>query len=211
MSRNGRIVENYFFKKRLFFVADGTTRLPRTMLDNPHFRAEIVVSREDLVSMADRLDSVRNGLAEKFAKRLEDPSLTLYLALNRDDAGIAGYFWTAEANDEPIWHDKIYIEPGTALGLNAFTLPEYRGKGAFPLLNAAAIRRTVLEGDARTLYLIVEDSNHASIRANEKLGLKRAGENYLVKVFGENVLSIIHRDRRWETYNTFRNARGKRL
>jgi len=211
MSLNGRFIENNFFKKRLFFVADETTHLPERILNNPYFRAEIITSSNDLSAKADMWDLTGYNLVEKFAKRLKDPSLTLYLALDRENARIAGYFWTAEANEGPVWHDKIYVEPGSALGLDAFTLPEYRGKGAFPFLKSVAIRRTVLEGDARALYSIVEGSNYASIRANEKLGLKKAGENYLIKVFGENVLSVIHRDRGWETYFTFRNIRSKQL
>ena len=211
MHKNNGFFENYFFKKRIFFVADKNTSLPESILCNPYFRVEVIKCVDDLSLKADVNNLIKHDLMDKFVKRLENPSFTLYLALNKDNSEIAGYFWTAEANEEPIWHDKIYVEPNSVLGLDAFTLPEYRGKGAFPFLKSVAIKHTVLQTRSRSLYPIVESSNKASIRANEKLGLRIAGENYLIKLFGRNIFSIIHRNGKWEIHYVFRNAKSKTL
>lgn len=58
---------------------------------------------------------------------------------------------------------------------------------------------------------MVESSNKASIRAHKKLGLKIGGYSYLVKVFGRNVFSIIHRNDKWEIHFVFRNVKSKSL
>ena len=210
MHKNNGFFENYFFKKRIFFVADKNTSLPESILCNPYFRVEVIKCVDDLSLKADVNNLIKHDLMDKFVKRLENPSFTLYLALNKDNSEIAGYFWTAEVKKEPIWHDKIYTEPNSVLGFNAFTFPEYRGKNAYPFIFSIAIKNTV-QRDVKCYYTIVEMSNKASIRVHEKLGLKAAGENYLVKLFGVNIFSIIHRNGKWEIHYVFRNAKSKSL
>ena len=203
-SRIGRFFENKFFKIRIFFVADNTVTLRKEILENPLFRSDII---RDARHLPLKVNAHDNDNANRFMKRLENPSLVLYLALDRQTSQLAAYYWTAEAKDNPLWHDKIYVEPNSVLGLDAFTLPEYRGKNAFPFLKSIAIRNTVLEGNYDYFYSVVESSNKASIRANEKLGLTVAGYNYLIKLYGRNILSIIHLNNKWEIHCVFRNSK----
>jgi len=211
MSRIKRFIENYIFKKRVFFLADKTTKLYNNMLVNDNFYVEIVNERKKLQSITNINSSLNENKVEIFLKRLENLSLTLYLALDKNNSKIAGYYWTAEAKEKPIWHDNSYIEPGSVLGLDAYTLPEYRGKNTFPFLKAVAINNMITSKEYNKFYSVVEESNNASIRSNEKLGLKIVGKNYLLKIFKRNVFSIIHRNNRWEIHCVLRRSKGLKL
>jgi len=206
ISKIKKIIENKFFKKRIIFVADKTTNVPENLFENTHFICEIVRNIRELPP----IEKMNNKTTHiKFTKRLENPSLTLYLALDKTNSQLACYYWIAEAKERPIWHDKIYVEKDSVLGFDAFTLPEYRGKNAFPFLQSLAIKNTVQEGNYKCFYSVVESSNKASLRAHEKLGLKVGGYNYLIKLYGINVFSIIHCGKKREIHYVLGNSKSE--
>ena len=184
--------------------------LNESMLDHDEYALHILNDPTEFNEIDTSVLS-KEGLLDKFKKRLNNPALTLFLATDKETHNIVGYFWIAEAVGAPFWYDKIYAESDTAIGINAFTFPEYRGKGIFPFLESNAIRYVCHHKGRKCFYGIVEASNESSLRSHKKIGFSIAGINYLTKFMGYNIISIINRSGVWEFHLVFRTHKGRSL
>lgn len=129
---------------------------------------------------------------------LDDARLSSYLAARRDnpawvffpcwDSGcLLGYsFLHAPAHEE--WNDCLPTRPGEARIGSTYVYPQYRGRGVRGEIYKKQWEYVV--GHGLKLWAVIEKRNSSSLRAAEKTG--RVGrKNYLVKILGRNVLSIL--------------------
>lgn len=118
-------------------------------------------------------------------KRKKDPSWVFFAYL--EGLEILGYsFLHIPVSEE--WNDSLPTFKGEARISSAFVYPQYRGKGIrgeiYKMQYQYACEHSL------KLWSVIEKSNFSSIKAASKTGGVE-GLNYLIKVLGRNVLSIV--------------------
>ena len=103
------------------------------------------------------------------------------------------------------WHDSLPTFPGEARETSTFVEPEHRGKG---------IRGIILEQQKSyciknnlTFWCVIENVNTDSIRSTVRSGGTPVRDNYLIKLWKRNVLSILTRPLRPYFLHGVRRAR----
>jgi GNAT superfamily N-acetyltransferase len=98
------------------------------------------------------------------------------------DGRLAGFTWfdLAECNFEgwrmPLQADEAYL-------FDAFTLPDWRGKGLAPLLRYRVYQQLALQGRRRFLSVSIR-TNRAAIRFKRKLGGRIIGRGFRAEFLG---------------------------
>ena len=127
----GRLVEKSFFKRRfiLYITKDDYQRLERPNLQDYSI---ILFSGETKIdSLKEKqFNSLVQSIGEqKLRLRLYQSHVTLYLIERTANGDIVGYLWSLHPRLSAIWHDKVKVEPGSALTFNGYIYPQYRRKG----------------------------------------------------------------------------------
>ncbi|WP_135829677.1 GNAT family N-acetyltransferase [Halorussus halobius] len=180
--------QNKIFKPRTILF---TTREKYEKVDlDKEINIITISSKGGLKEVDNRL---RKGLrqlssVENIESRLGTQGCFLYLATDGDI--LIGYYWSI-IPQEPVSHDSFFISPGEALLFNAYVRPQFRRQGIYTQLLAKAHNHVLINSNAYMSYTIVEDRNKPSLRANNEFGLDKYGKNYLIKLWGRNVLSIV--------------------
>lgn len=104
----------------------------------------------------------------------------------RVDEKLAAYVWLSIADS--VWTmlgGRLLLRPDEFYLYDAYTLPEYRGRGYYPYLKAYVCREIAREHGKRAALSLVRWNNHASLRASKKLGsVNRLGTIGVVRAFG---------------------------
>ena len=147
---------------------------------------------------------------ERLARRLADQDLTAFVAVAPDGA-TAGFVWSLAPRAETAWHDNVPVRPGTALLFHGYVAPEHRRHGLFTWLMTAVQDHCLLRLGRERVLGVVEASNVPSLRTLGNLGYEHVADNYLVKVLGVNVVSVLRwRERRGtEAHFVFMRPRGR--
>lgn len=198
-----------FLKPRTVLCADAQ-RYRTAEVVQGGIRVERWAAKEALLP-ALQSELARRVSPEALARRRGDARCILYTATDEPTGALAGFYWAALAGQEPVWHDKFPIAPGTALLFNAYVMPRFRRRGVYARLIAAAHNHLLGQGLCERAFTVVEDQNVASMRANTGFGLRVCRRNYLIKVAGRTVFSVYFTSSGVEVHYVFRNAKSHRF
>lgn len=141
-------------------------------------------------------ESLRNLDLTKIQKRLAyGNNIWFYIIDELHDCIIASY-WAIIPKNEGVWHDSFFIQPHDALLCNAFVNPKFRRLGFYEFLIQFTHTYLLNYINCRSVYTIVEKSNYASLSANRKSGVLLIYRQFLLKIFGINVISIIKSEKK---------------
>jgi len=187
------LVSKYWLKKR-FVLAQRAMSLE---LPDPNDELEVLVRRggEDTGSLLPHhLDVLASVVGtERLSRRLEHPEVTLVLAVDRASREPMGFRWLLHPKSGTVWHDSFPVEPGTAYGFNEYTFPRFRRRGVYLELIRRGNRLALQDLGCSQVVIVVEAGNDPSLRANLGAGYTIEATNYLVKVLGRNVFSVVAR------------------
>ena len=181
------IVMCKIFKKRLiiryFFTASQDDSL-----------SDIYVKRialEDVDSIATMHEDSSNKV-EVITRRLESPNWIGTVAIDSGNGQVVGYQWAVfPTENTTIWHDSLPVKPGEACSANHFVRPAYRGRGINRILTKYMVN-SLKESNITSCFAVIENKNKASLKSSLRFGSKEAA-NYLVKLLGRNIFSIVIR------------------
>jgi ribosomal protein S18 acetylase RimI-like enzyme len=127
---------------------------------------------------------------EVFTRRLESPNWIGTVAVDSRTGQAVGYQWVVfPTGNKAIWHDSLPVKKGEACSANHFVRPAYRGKGINRILTQHVVN-SLKESDISSCFAVIENKNKASLKSSLSIGSKEA-VNYLVKLLGRNIFSII--------------------
>jgi GNAT superfamily N-acetyltransferase len=129
------------------------------------------------ISKFDRFRKFRGG---KAVERLRAGDLCFIAEKN---GKIPNYTWICfhEAY-VPELEAKIRIDPNSAYRYDAYTDPEYRGRGILPIVLTRASDYLFQNGIER-IYDLVSFDNYPSLRSHQKIGSRKMGEVTFFKLF----------------------------
>lgn len=84
----------------------------------------------------------------------------------------------------PQLHRRFKLAPNEVYCHNAFTVPEYRGKGIWPYLKLMVARQFARTERNLCVLALVHSSNRASLHGNAKLGTALKGHVGFAEIFG---------------------------
>lgn len=117
--------------------------------------------------------------------RMEKTSWILFLYKETEE--IKGYGFLHIPGLEE-WNDSLPTFSYEARSSSRFVFSESRGQGIHGQLSIAM--RHYAQKHNRILWSVIENSNDASIRAAIKTGILKR-KNYLIKIAGRNVISVL--------------------
>lgn len=179
---------DYFFKSRVVFVAEKKEfeNLKPGSKGKELFKVAIVTNGNELSRFSNSDETL-----SFFQKRLARQT-PLTLALVHSRKRLAGYYWGVVGQSGlTLWHDKYPIHEKEGLVFNAFVFPEFRRQGVYRLLQRELHKHLFFHEDCEKIFTIVEKKNRPSLKANVDFGLREFCKNYLLKLFGKNILSVI--------------------
>jgi GNAT superfamily N-acetyltransferase len=110
------------------------------------------------------------------------------LFVYHDQGTIKGYSFL-HAPKSIDWIDSLPTLPQQARLSSSFVEPDYRGQGVRGKILWHQFQYCMTEN--YKLWAVIEKSNTSSIRVAEKVGAVRSRTNYLIKIAGHNVFSIL--------------------
>lgn len=129
---------------------------------------------------------------KRMEQRLQCSEVTLVLAVERCSGEPVSFRWLLHPRRATVFHDKVPVQDGVALGFNEFTYPRFRRQGIYRYLIDVGNAYAVEKVHCSRVFIVVEEKNHASLVANARAGYRITGTNLLVKFLGRNVLSLLH-------------------
>jgi len=210
------VFENLFFKKRWVFVLCEDEYSIKEVNDDRYIVKKYShYENLDTKNLIDDLNSLikeynrhkrmrfRELTKTEIQKRLKKNNCGVHIVEDAENKTIVGFYWyLINKNYDKIWHDKFPLPRGCALVFNAYVHPKHRQKGIYNLLQKSTSNHLLKDERIKKVYVIVEDSNIASLDANKKFEYKIDAENYLVKFFGLNLASIIKQGDSSNIYHT---------
>jgi poly-gamma-glutamate synthesis protein (capsule biosynthesis protein) len=179
------IVMCKIFKKRLIIRYFFTVSQDDSLSD-------IYVKRialEDIDHIAAMHEDSSNKV-EVFTRRLESSNWIGTVAVDSGIGKVAGYQWAVfPTGNTTIWHDSLPVKTGEACSANHFVRPAYRGRGINRILTQYMVN-SLKESNVTSCFAVIENKNKASLKSSLRIGSKEA-VNYLVKLLGRNIFSII--------------------
>lgn len=107
------------------------------------------------------------------------------------DGKIAAYSSLHVGQRESVWLDSLPTQSGEARESGTYVEPAFRGRGLRHALLAAQSEYCTARG--LELWAVIEASNRPSVSSSLRAGGSIAASNYLLKLAGINVLSIVDR------------------
>lgn len=172
-----KIIERLFLKKRYIYIYE-----PSKKVDSFHIVWYHTCSIDK--EIANSFNSIR--LLKYLERRRGERSWYLFAYI--DQGIMKGYSFLHLPHKEE-WHDSLPTRPGEARETATFVEPEYRGQGIRGGLLAAQFK--YCQENNKKMWAVIERSNVSSIKSTLKNGGKCIGSNYLIKVLGKNVISIV--------------------
>lgn len=168
------LLEDYVLKKRNIMRYHAPSERPAHVLVMP-MRAFDISS----------LKTSDEKLLSHLKKRQGDSAWVFFFC--NDGLNTLGYgFLHAPRQEE--WNDSLPTLPGEARISSTFVYPDFRGRGVRAEIFKA--QYFYAQENNLTLWSVIEERNVSSMRAASKTGYV-GRENYLLKFFGRNVLSVL--------------------
>jgi len=174
------LIEKLFLKKRIVLYADNALK-KQALPDHYSFLIYDDVTRND-ISNNDYLKVLIN-------KRLKKKNWVFFAVIDNRTRLLVAQYWAIFCRKNNYWHDNFVVLPDTALLCNAYVDKEHRFQGIYKFLIFAA-HDYLLKNNFKKIFTLVEASNISSLKANKSEGLSVDSINYLIKLFGFNLISI---------------------
>lgn len=170
-----QVIEKYFFKVRNLIK----------YFPQPDDTHDVGVVRLDGIEEAFIAGITDKKLHDYLRRREKDPSWVLFFC--KQDNCLMGYAFL-HIPTEIEWNDSLPTLAYEARVSNQFVYPEYRGRGVVNTILCAQAQYA--EKENRVLWAVIEKSNLSSMRAGLRAG-RVVRKNYLVKLVGRNVISML--------------------
>jgi ribosomal protein S18 acetylase RimI-like enzyme len=178
LQRSLRIVLGGIFLFQTVFILEAQTSKARVQKVS---EVEVRLLRSADVPKLNKLKGLRAGKVEE---RLKAGHLCFIGEKNGD---IVHYRWIC-FNEAPVdeLERKIRVRPNSAYMYDAYTVPNYRGKGIHPvvLTNAADY---LFQSGIKEMYSVIMSNNYSSLRTWQKIGSQKIGEVTFVKLFNSRI------------------------
>lgn len=174
-----KIVNNYIFKRRIvyFYALEYNKDISPNVLS--FNLAELDNNSFDKINYSEKLLLLIN-------KRKGDAGWQVFIYLENNV--VKGYsFLHLPKNIE--WHDSLPTRNDEARTVSSFVEPDFRGIGIRGELLKSQ-KNFCLE-NKKKLWCVIEGTNTSSIKATQKAGVEKVRMNYLVKIIGRNIFSIL--------------------
>jgi hypothetical protein len=206
-----KLIENKFFKKRYITVIDKEDfhRLHKPQ-KNEHISCKIENASdtkyiEDLiVNICDDADVLKS--IKKILINFDN-----YVLISAGYKGEAAGCIVILIPSEPIIYDSCKYTSDQVHFAQLYVNNKYRRKGISSHLRYTAFEYWYTHYPERTVIGIIERSNDASFQGARKMNYQFGGINYLIKIFGKNIISITNCTGKWELLMLFRGKKIKRV
>lgn len=192
-SRIYKVIEKYAFKKRYILRYDS--------LEGPSSNIEVVEMSDPRIEDVFKLCKPSEKLHEHISRRKGNDAWVAFFFLR--DGCILGYSFL-HVPTEIEWNDSLPTLAYEARVSNQFVYPEYRGRGVVNAILRA--QSQFAKQESRMLWAVIEKSNFSSMKAGLRAG-RIVRKNYLVKLVGRNVISILTNPFRVYLLTGWRRAR----
>jgi len=174
-----------FFKKRIFFSNINTYHHDQNCAPIGYYCLKF--KQNDLYKYVNIKEYVPKLLKLNQLEKDSLYTIACFKEINNDLVGI-GFILIPKKNK--VWYDNVPVHPGEARLIGDFVLPEHRGKGIGSCINSERITWIKRDLKAKIISVIVESHRISAIKAQQKF-LNSTGTNYLLKIMGRNIFSII--------------------
>jgi hypothetical protein len=181
-------IAKLFLKKRYLLAINSNDfkKVPQI------FNKKIIIKNIVISTLTNEVFSFLNKKIRKetIKNRINKNNCDLFVAYLKGNSNPVGYYWAITTENGEKWHDSFKIPQKSALLFNAFVAEECRNFGVYSHLIFFAQEYLYKNKNIINIYTIVEQNNFPSLKANLNTGSKMKGENFLIKFFGSNVVSI---------------------
>lgn len=189
------------FYQSVFFRLDRSRPVEMKELSDWEIRRATAVELPDLV------DDLYGGNPKtlEFYETFFHNGIEPWIA--RSDGKIAGVVWLYSGSyllpwgGYDAWLLQVEVEPTAKFVANVFVDPARRGQGVFPLI----VEHCFDAYPESEFYSAIDEMNLSSIRSHEKVGFRRCGSVYFVRIFRRT--RCIFRTKRGKS-RSFRMIRG---
>lgn len=185
------LLERWLLKKRIILAMQGPS-YTRRPTQSPQYTVQRLDAAPDGRQAGDatyRFLDAHVG-EDRVVSRLNRAGCAAFVATDNLTADPVGFYWAVASAGQGIWHDKLPIAAGSGLAFHGYVAATHRRRGVYTLLQGAVHNHLLVERQCDVVFTIVESANLASLRANERFGLRPVSTNYLVKFLKRNVLSV---------------------
>lgn len=168
--------ENYIFKKRYIYIYDLVFFKEDTSVSFFPMTDEKAI---EIINNAD------DRLAVFLKNRLNNPAWIFFY--HHEGEEILGYSFL-HVPEQPEWNDSLPTMPGEARVGSNYVYPKYRGRGIIGSICRQEINFSRINN--LKLWSVIEKSNTASLRAEGKYCTAKKN-NYLIKIYARNIISIV--------------------
>lgn len=180
-------IEKYFFKVRNVYITNMSNKDRLKPVERkPSIYVDFFdLKRDDLIDTLFNIYENRE-IAKKYSARDNKIWKLIIAYYNKEPIGA---FWILEPA-QSVFYDSIEINKNQLLFCSVYVKPIYRGKGIYNQMHNKDFEYWEKNCQEKEVITIVEKSNVASNRSNQKYGLEILGRNYLIKFMGKNIVSI---------------------
>jgi len=144
----------------------------------------IINNHNELEKIPAKIDNV---LKNKIKARLSK-ECTAYLYI--EQGVIKGYLFSHHPKVKDIWHDFLPTNHFDARLFDIYVQPAYRGCEIAPMLQQEFVNDMYKRG-VLFLWSAVNHRNYNSINCHRKVNSQIIQKNFLIKIFGRNIISIV--------------------
>lgn len=124
----------------------------------------------------------------RFINRICSEYWTGFYIVDKRYGRLAGIGWLLQAPNKIIWYDNLLLKPKEIRLCGMYVIPEYRGHGLGKYIQYRRIEYAFIRKAADIVTGVVESRRPAAMRL--KKGINTIGTNYLIKIAGNNIISI---------------------
>jgi hypothetical protein len=184
------IFESMFFKTRyIFSITADSKYILSVCCGLPFISFELIGKNNFLDLKSIYPKEFSDEFFEKLEKRLENSEIWKGYLVRSGNLPVGGFWWLIP-NEKKEQFDSFWVDSKSILFCSAYVHPSYRGKRVFNMMLDFSFNMLKTDFTTRNIILIVEKRNIRSIKSVTRSNLKNLGSNYLVKLFGRNILSI---------------------
>ena len=130
-----------------------------------------------------------DGYLKELEKRIENPEIWQgYLARHGDVP--VGTVWLLIPKNKKVLQDHFWFDTHSIYACGAHVISSYRGKGIARMMVEFFVNVSKTELPDRTIIVLIDKINISSLKTYIRLNINITGNNYLIKLFGRNVISI---------------------
>lgn len=187
------LFQKLFLKKRYLFRLFKEQHIKKELkLDNT-FSLYIFKSKTDIEDSCE-VKTIVSFIENKIGKhatslRINNPYWICFLVAKSKPFVPAGIGWLVCPPNKPYWYDNLHSNFDECRFANDYVVPEYRGKHIAQYINQERLDYAFNSG-FNSVSVIVEAYRKPAVH-NQKKVSRLVGKNYLIKLFGINIISVL--------------------